>query len=68
MNKYNIGDKVWFKDNHRNDTPREGTVYLIEGDILGKINYNISTKYGFSFYNIFEECIFKTKQELLDSL
>ncbi len=67
MNKYNIGDKVWFKFNHFEDVPREGTIYLIEGDER-EVNYNINTKYGKTYYNIFEECVFKTKQELLDSL
>jgi len=67
MNKYNIRDEVWFYHNHHNDTPKQGIIHLIEGS-RDEISYNINTKYGKTYYNIFEECIFKTKQELLDSL
>ena len=63
--KFNIGDEVWV---NYNGIPTQGKVKWIEVlclDLLGtKIRYSV-----FSYEPPFSECLlFKTKQELLDSL
>lgn len=60
MNKYNIGDKVWLIIDHRVAQKK------IEGITMagGKVVYSVED----SYFNYKEEYVFKTRQELIESL
>ena len=71
--KFNIGDKVWFLSETK---PNKGVIeyaqvfaHMFEGTLTAHATYTLAQKKGSVFcVTLAENKLFRTKQELLDSL
>ena len=68
--KFNVGDKVWFMDRNRcfSSQVKGERVYSVDGEYM-RNSKRTEIDYELEGYGTHEECnLYRTKQELLDSL